>query len=59
MGKVIRGTKKAQLLLHGWEMGLAAGDVFFFECELENPLKAVDVEKLKRKRSVTGGIDAL
>jgi hypothetical protein len=50
MSKVIRGTEKAQLLLHGRKPGLAFGGVFFFERELENPLKSVYVDEFDRHR---------
>lgn len=59
MTKVICGTEKAQLLLHGRELGLTSGDAFFFQCECENPLEAVDIDQIKRQRPLTGGIDSL
>jgi len=48
MTKVICGTKKAQFLLHGRKLELAAGDGFFFEREFENPLEAVDISQIER-----------
>lgn len=56
---MIRGTKKAQLLLDGRELELGAGKGFLFERELENPLQAVDIDQIKRQRPLTGGIDSL
>ena len=59
MTKVIRGTKKAQFLLHGRELELAAGNGFFLECERENPLQAADIDQVKRQRPPTGRIGSL
>ncbi|PYL17562.1 MAG: hypothetical protein DMF41_13695 [Verrucomicrobia bacterium] len=59
MTKVISRTQKAQLLLHGRELGLANGVIFFFEREFKDPLEPVDVDEFERKRPLTGGIDSL
>lgn len=59
MTKVIRGTKKTEFLLRGRKAGSAIRNGFFFEGELENTFKPVNVNQIERESSLTGGIGSL
>ena len=59
MTKVIRGTKETEFLLHGREAWFAINNGFFFEGELENTFKPVNVNQIERESSVTGDVGSL
>ncbi len=59
MTKVIRGTKKAEFLLHGGKAGSAISNGFFFEGELENTFKSVNVNQIEQESSLTSDIGSL